>query len=355
MTLRTLPPGGFADLIINAGDGPTIVINRDIKYPIYIGDDNSVANKGGTGIISIIDPLTFMAFNGLGPIYAVATNPNGSLVDVRQGANNWSPSPIQIAESIIANGLSFTLPATLVDQETITGSGSWSLVGTPGIITTGAAYEIMIYNQLDAPFITDVTIEHLDASGEIVDTELFTVTNYPGLNNTFAIIRGNLRGQSIQIIGDNATGVYMNTVWGKSGLATPNLIISVYGLSYPLPSSMPKVTTSQFDGMIANWFDVSIPATSAPLVTPLIGYTGNAMFNNFVNSGAGPVFPAISSYAVFNGTSPLWSQFFGPSQTAVGGEQFSIALDNRMHTLAGHNTGAAATAISGVITAMDAV
>lgn len=107
MTLHNVPVTGFAELLINAGDGPTLVINRDITTALYIGDDNSVVNKGGTGQIDIIDPLGVIQYDGKTTKYAVAA-PGGNnpiTIDCVKGANSWQPSPAQTAAQINALGL----------------------------------------------------------------------------------------------------------------------------------------------------------------------------------------------------------------------------------------------------------
>ena len=106
MTLYTVPGTGFGQLIINSGDGPTMVINRDETVQLYIGDDNSVASKSGTGDIDIIDPLSYIVYSGVDSKYAIAATPGAEIqVDCVKGATNWAPSPAQAAQQIAALGL----------------------------------------------------------------------------------------------------------------------------------------------------------------------------------------------------------------------------------------------------------
>jgi hypothetical protein len=106
VTLYNVPGTGYAQLIINAGDGPTMVINRDETNQIYVGDDNSVASKNGTGDVDIIDPLSFLVYDGIKSKYAIAALPGIEVqVNTIQGATNWAPSPAQAAFQISQLGL----------------------------------------------------------------------------------------------------------------------------------------------------------------------------------------------------------------------------------------------------------
>ena len=119
MTLYTVPGTGYAQLIVNAGDGPTMVINRDETTQLYVGDDNSVASKNGTGDIDIIDPLSYIVYDGIGTKYAISADTNTSIqVDCVKGATNWAPSPQQAALQISLLGLATESTQQLVKTNT---------------------------------------------------------------------------------------------------------------------------------------------------------------------------------------------------------------------------------------------
>ena len=114
MTLYTVPGTGYAQLLINSGDGPTMVLNRDETNQLYVGDDNSVASKNGTGDIDIIDPLSYIVYDGVASKWGICAVPNASIqVDCVKGATNWAPSPAQAAQQISLLGL-----ATATNQGT---------------------------------------------------------------------------------------------------------------------------------------------------------------------------------------------------------------------------------------------
>jgi hypothetical protein len=120
MTIYTVPGTGYAALIVNAGDGPTMVINRDETVQLYVGSDNSVASKNGTGDIDIIDPLSYIVYDGIDSKYAIAATPGVEIVvDAVKGATNWAPSPAQAAQQIALLGL-----ATATNQTTQIGHES---------------------------------------------------------------------------------------------------------------------------------------------------------------------------------------------------------------------------------------
>jgi hypothetical protein len=131
VTLYTVPGTGFAQLIVNAGDGPTMVINRDETNQLYVGDDNSVASKNGTGDIDIIDPLSYIVYDGIDTKYAISAVPNASIqVNTVKGATNWAPSPAQAAFQISQLGL-----ATSANQSSQISQGN-SIVTNTGATET---------------------------------------------------------------------------------------------------------------------------------------------------------------------------------------------------------------------------
>lgn len=124
MTLWTVPGTGYAQLIINAGDGPTMVINRDETIQLYVGDDNSVASKQGTGDIDIIDPLSYIVYDGIDPKYAIAATPGSNIqVDCVKGATNWAPSPAQAAFQISLLGLATSSNQVTSQNTLVSGIG----------------------------------------------------------------------------------------------------------------------------------------------------------------------------------------------------------------------------------------
>lgn len=127
MTVK-VPSTGYAQPLVDIGDGPSLIINRDLVTPLYLGEDNSqISNKTivGDPNISIVDPLGSIAVDGRKAVYGFAGT--GSIeVDIKKGAVYWAPSPAQVAAQINALGLAKDTsvnnpsygPSTLAQQVT---------------------------------------------------------------------------------------------------------------------------------------------------------------------------------------------------------------------------------------------
>lgn len=129
MTIWNVPGTGYGQQIVNAGDGPTMVINRDETHQLFVGSDSSVATKNGTGDIDIIDPLSYIVYDGIQSKFAIADTPGIFVtVDCVQGATNWAPSPAQAAQQISLLGL-----ATETTQLSVKGNTASVAVNTTGV------------------------------------------------------------------------------------------------------------------------------------------------------------------------------------------------------------------------------
>lgn len=161
MTIRNVPGTGFAELLVNAGDGPTMVINRDETHQLFVGDDNSVASKQGTGEIDIIDPLSYIVYDGISSKYGIADTPGITVqVDSVKGATNWAPSPAQAALQISLLGLATasnqnTQIGHEANTDTNTNSTTQALFGTsfgvPSALVDTAGMSVMdtIYGRVN--------------------------------------------------------------------------------------------------------------------------------------------------------------------------------------------------------------
>jgi hypothetical protein len=88
--------------LVHAGDGATLLINRDIVNSVLYGDRNIVAQNYSA--YSVIDALGSVTVDGLSDIWAIplAGTPT---IDVVQGAAAWTPSPALVAAQINTLGL----------------------------------------------------------------------------------------------------------------------------------------------------------------------------------------------------------------------------------------------------------
>ena len=207
MTVK-VPSTGYAQQLINAGDGPCLIINRDLVTPLIIADDNSqIGNKTiiGDPNLSVIDALGSIAVDGIKPVFGLATA--GSIeVDIKKGAINWSPSPAQVAAQINALGLA-------KDASVLGVAGQVSTTGAPTLVfkniidvllsqnipanssVTRGAFTI---NQPDYEILLGVNTA--GASAPILSVEFQWIESFSGLvleDETYYIYSGNAAGHQI--------------------------------------------------------------------------------------------------------------------------------------------------------------
>src|SRR6266496_3266812 len=94
MTLFLLSSSVRPVQLVAKGDGPTLLINRDIVNSVLYGPREITAQNYNA--YSVIDALGSITVDGDSDIYAIplAGSPT---VDVVQGAANWTPSPALVA------------------------------------------------------------------------------------------------------------------------------------------------------------------------------------------------------------------------------------------------------------------
>lgn len=167
MTLWTVPGTGFAQLLVNAGDGPTMIINRDETLQLYVGDDNSVASKNGTGDIDIIDPLSYIVYDGIDTKYGICATPGQSIqVDCVKGATNWQPSPQQAAQQIALLGL-----ATATNQVTQNSTAQ----ATNNVLGTGIALPLNASKETGGNLATHTSLLSGASAGALIANPGLTV------------------------------------------------------------------------------------------------------------------------------------------------------------------------------------
>lgn len=119
MTIHQVPNRGFGELLVNSGDGPCLIVNRDLVSQLLIGKDNSVFSKGATGDVSVVDPLGSVAVNGREALYGMGLQASGTIsVDIMKNASYWAPSPAQVAAQINALGLAKDTTVAAVQANT---------------------------------------------------------------------------------------------------------------------------------------------------------------------------------------------------------------------------------------------
>src|SRR5262249_45419470 len=102
---RTPSVGTNPVIVVRKGDGPGVLVNRDILNSVFIGPDTSIS-QGNLNSASTLDALVGVPVDGKEDIYACTDIgiPAVSL-DFIKHAKSWNPSPLQQAQQLIAAGL----------------------------------------------------------------------------------------------------------------------------------------------------------------------------------------------------------------------------------------------------------
>lgn len=98
----------FGELLVNAGDGPTLIINRDTANALLIGSEVAVGRYGQTigAPVSVIDPLGSMAVDGTETLFGQGVQSSGTItIDVKRGATVWAPPASLVISQLVASSL----------------------------------------------------------------------------------------------------------------------------------------------------------------------------------------------------------------------------------------------------------
>lgn len=154
--------------LVRGGDGPTLIVNRDLVNSILIGSDSAVSTIGSTSV-SIIDPLGSMSVGGNQDIWAVAATGTAT-VDTQTDAAYWSPSPTQIAEQITLGGVFLLSGAQLISSAPL------------GTITPGNTFTTGVLNisQIGYEFILDLVWSGAPTDGMAVTAEIVWIDSKSG-------------------------------------------------------------------------------------------------------------------------------------------------------------------------------
>lgn len=113
------------------GDGPVLIVNRDLTNSALIGWDSSVNPTEST----LLDPLGSQAFDGKQDLYITAVTGQPQ-IQVIPGGTQWAPSPAQVAAQI--NTLGLMKDTTGQTINTTAGGTTTAVNGVPlGISNTG--------------------------------------------------------------------------------------------------------------------------------------------------------------------------------------------------------------------------
>jgi hypothetical protein len=366
----TIPVGAAVTQVCPAlGPGTTVVLwNGDLTNVAYAGYRNNLA----PGNAVPIQPLASVTLDASRSLYAFCPTATVQL-SVAPGGTNIQPSPAQIAAQIAASGLMLNttgqaingtlgqpaqdpsittglysaVPQLIADEGNVAANTAWG----PFTVTfpRGSAYELVLLNVTGGDaFITDVTVQHLDANNNVVFQEDFTVGNFPGTGSVVTpgvTIRGNLHGPKLKISGLSCAQAFITALSvGFAPLAGPFHLL-VYSQPQPVAETLPKAVPWDNPGFLAAAETAPVAASGGTNVVLMPSYTGKAFMNFESQTGGGfNAFPFVSSYSVANGSG---SRLYAIRFAAVGGAGITsnpveFALDGRLHLLTVFNLSAVA-------------
>lgn len=126
--LISLSTSGRPVPIVNAGDGATLIVNRDLTNQVAYGSGDIVGSN--INAYSIIDPLGSIVVDGNNDVYVLALSGTPT-IDVVAGAAQWTASPAQVAQQINALGLAKDATVQGVAKDaTVTGVAKDTTLGT---------------------------------------------------------------------------------------------------------------------------------------------------------------------------------------------------------------------------------
>ncbi len=256
-----------ATRVVTAGDGPCVIVNRDLANSCYWSDSNTIS-PDNPATYSILDPLGAIPVSGNSDIYLCTPNSGTTVtVDVIRKGLNWAPSPVLQAEQIVANGV--------------------PLVRNSNVVLNAANVTI-------AP---NTTIIFQESSLSQMTLQLALNLAYESANGTIPFIvcefvweatgLGNIRTDEIVL----TVAAYNSTACTYS-VTTPvyGEILSIYVTNLDAAESVQLYYSATESSNLTSKLEVqqgdtvtSVPGFNIPAVNPLRGNLGSS--NNNVNAG----------------------------------------------------------------------
>ena len=185
--------------IVTSGDPPTLITNLDLAATLYLS--RQVSTIAGRSLDSIpIPPQGSIVVDGQEDVFGITAGP---VINVAVAPGGVSYFQSQNAPQLIGTTGAFAANATW-------GPFSFNFGGAP-------AYTLALTPTNPAQSVaTDITIQHLDASGNLVYQEFFGAIPAgiwaPAGTSAVTLIRGNLYGTSIRINGLSASQAFGSAI-----------------------------------------------------------------------------------------------------------------------------------------------
>ncbi len=150
--IKNVPSTGYGELLVNRGDGPTLITNLDLTNSLILGKDNAVLSKSQSGDVNIIGPQGARVVDGKTSYFGLGTQATGTIaVDIHPGADAAPASAGQIVSQLTLS----TLPALV--------AAAVQAAGVPPI---------------DIPASTYITINHDIPAGGTFTSPHITMSKY---------------------------------------------------------------------------------------------------------------------------------------------------------------------------------
>lgn len=274
ITVNALNPG---TVLVSKGDGATLIINMDFTTTLWLSRNVSVIAARPQDSIPLA-PQASITVDGTDDVFGITTGPTIS-VSLIPGGFNYSPSPAQVATQIALSGINSAAPKFLQTLGTFAVGATWGPINVA--MPSGGAYMITVGAAASTAG-TDVTVDHLDATGNVVYEEFFGAVSNIFFGGAIAptIIRGNVQGVTLRIKGQVCSAAFFSTASGIIG--GQSVTLNVYSLPFALANDIPKIITAGFgsgvtaaaglllsvDSLAVAFGVTSIPS---PNVTPYAG------------------------------------------------------------------------------------
>ena len=161
------------------------------------------------------------------------------------------------------------------------------------LMPSGGSYHLVVIPTIASDFAcTDVIINHLDPSGNMVYQDFFGgVLCGDGLvgnagNANAAVCRGNIYGTTLQIAGNIAASAFLNAVIPGHAFTASGVSLKLYVTPFALNDPEPKVINSAPslfslmsgtpNGLLAIMNGTAVAANSSTTALPMLAYSGSA-------------------------------------------------------------------------------
>src|SRR5882724_894254 len=291
--------------LIDLDDPVTILQNLDITDTVWLGTDSGVNAGFGYGSIPLQAGGSVSLDGSVCETWGICSASQAAALIKLPGGLNYAQGAAAIAAQIAASGLSSSVP-TQISAPTLAGAAGNSFGPLPFTFPLGAAYELILTpsNPVNA-CISDILVEHIDASNNVLYSDQYTVGLGSVGNFSPVIVRGNLQSKFIRVSGRVATTAEINALpMGTGPFTATGLVMAVYSQAFALNPATPKIVPSNTtSGILAGFQATSLGAGLSSISVPVFSYQGAVNWDAF-GATAGIARGAIQFFRVANGASP---------------------------------------------------